>query len=369
MQDEGLPTRLSLSAGTNGSPSFDDPSVTDEVRVPRDLNGSAKAAIMVRLLLTKGADLPLEVLPEDLQALLTQQMGRMGLVDRVTLDAVVTEFADALGSVGLSFTGGLAGALSTLDGKISPQTAARLRKEAGVRQSGDPWTRLRALSPEDLAEIAQVESTEIAAVLLSKLDTAKAAALLGLLPGPLARKITYAVSQTGVVTPEAVDRIGLSLATQLDQRPIPAFDTAPSERVGAILNQSSADTRDDVLTSLDEQDQVFATSVRKSIFIFSHIAQRVAKPDVPKILRGTDPGDVVTALAFATDGDNATSAQFILDNLSSRMADTIREEIDERGKVKKRDGEAAMNAIVSAIRDMDQAGDIALITTDDSEED
>ncbi|WP_146343803.1 flagellar motor switch protein FliG [Falsiphaeobacter marinintestinus] len=364
MKDDGTLARLPLSADAErGTPPIGD------VRVPRDLEGSAKAAIMVRLLLNEGADIPLEMLPDDLQALLTQQMGSMGLVDRVTLDAVVLEFAEALGSVGLSFTGGLAGALSTLDGKISPQTAARLRKEAGVRQAGDPWIRLRALPPDELAEFAQAESIEVAAVLLSKLDTGKAAALLGLLPGPLARKIAYAVSQTGAVTPEAVDRIGLSLAGQLDQRPIPAFTAAPSERVGAILNQSSADTRDDVLTALDEEDQVFATSVRKSIFIFSHIADRVAKQDVPKILREADPGDVVTALAFATDGVNAATAQFILENLSSRMADNLREEIGERGKVRKRDGEAAMSAIVAAIRALELAGDLTLIVPEDPEED
>ena len=47
-------------------------------------------------------------------------------------------------------------------------------------------------------------------------DYTGAAALLGSMPGPDARCITYAVSLTSAVTPEAVDRIGLSLAAQLD---------------------------------------------------------------------------------------------------------------------------------------------------------
>ena len=46
-------------------------------------------------LLTEGADIPLEELPEDLQETLTHQMGRMGLVDRVTLASVAREFSDA----------------------------------------------------------------------------------------------------------------------------------------------------------------------------------------------------------------------------------------------------------------------------------
>lgn len=177
--------------------------------VPAILSKSAKAAIVVRLLINEGADIPLEELPPELQAQLTQQMGSMRVVDRVTLAAVIEEFTEAVESIGLSFPGGIAGALDALDGQIGQETAARLRKEAGVRASGDPWERLRAMEPEDLKKIIEQESTEVAAVLLSKLDVSVAAGLLGRLSGPEARRITYAVSLTSDVTPDAVDRIGL----------------------------------------------------------------------------------------------------------------------------------------------------------------
>ena len=111
------------------------------VRVPRELDDTAKAAVIVRLLLTEGEDLPIDALPSNLQAKLTAKMGGMGLIDKTTLDAVVNEFADTLEGVGLSFPRGLANAVQTIDGKISPETAARLRKEAGMREGGDPWDR------------------------------------------------------------------------------------------------------------------------------------------------------------------------------------------------------------------------------------
>jgi len=338
------------------------------VPAPKELDSTAKAAIIVRMLLNEGADLPIEELPEDMQARLTERMGRMGLVDRDTLSAVLHEFADALDGIGLTFPNGLAGALTAMDGKISPQTAARLRKEAGVRQAGDPWVRLRALSAEDLVTMISAESTEVAAILLSKLNVTKAAELLGHLPGPLARRITFAISQTGNVTPEAVDRIGLSLASQLDDRPELAFEDGPDARVGAILNQSAAVTRDDVLTGLDETDAGFANSVRKTIFTFAHIPARLAARDVPKVIRIADPGDLVTALAAATEGALAASAEHLLSNMSTRMAENLREEIEEKGTVKITDGEAAMNAIVAAIREMEQTGELELIIPEEEDE-
>ena len=129
-----------------------------------------KAAIIVRFLLNEGADIPLSDLPDALQGTLTAQMGSMRYVDRATLISVVTEFAAELEAMGLTFPHGMAGALIALDGRISPQTAARLRKEAGVRQFGDPWDQVRAADLADLIPIIQAESTEVAAVMLSKLD-------------------------------------------------------------------------------------------------------------------------------------------------------------------------------------------------------
>jgi flagellar motor switch protein FliG len=112
-----------------------------------------------------------------------------------------------------------------------------------------------------------------------------AAGLLGKLSGPDARRITYALSLTVDISPDAVDRIGLSLAAQLEAQKIPAFEVGAAERLGAILNSASTPTRDDVLTNLDETDREIAAAVRKSIFTFGHIPGRVSPRDIPRILR------------------------------------------------------------------------------------
>lgn len=329
---------------------------------PAAFGPSEKAAIVVRLLLNEGADLPLEDLPEDLQLRLARQMGQMGLIERHALEAVVEEFAQALDGIGLTFPRGIAEALSVLDGTISAETAERLRKEAGVRRAGDPWLRLQALPLDELKTIAETESIEVAAVLLSKLETAKAAELLGHLPGPLARRITYAISQTGAVTPDAVDRIGLSLASQLDRKPPVAFAHAPDERIGEILTQSASLTRDDMLSGLDETDAELARLVRRAIFTFPHIPARVTPRDVPRVIRAVEQDQLIAALTAAKDDPaNVAAADFLLANLSTRMADSLREQIEERGTVRPRDGEIAMGAVVAAIRDLARAGEIELI--------
>ncbi|WP_366513894.1 FliG C-terminal domain-containing protein [Planktotalea sp.] len=332
----------------------------------RKINSAEKAAIVVRFLMAEGANVPIDSLPENLQAELTQQMGSLRLIDRTTLIQVVEEFANELEQTGLTFPAGIAGALSEMDGEISANAAVQIRKRTGVRASGDPWERLRTLEPEKLLPLIEEESIEVAAVLLFKIDVKKAAQMLGQMPGERARRITYAISLTNSVTPDAVERIGLALTTQLGDEPVRAFTNPPVDRLGAIFNSSRSATRDDLLEGLDSQDQEFATKVRKAIFTFKHIATRIDARDIAAVLRGVDNATLITALAGATVSPLKESADFILSNMSSRIADQIREAVQERGTVSDEGGENAMSDVVANARELAQNGEILLIESVDA---
>lgn len=333
----------------------------------RTLTNREKAAVIVRLMVAKGAPITLSSLPEHIQASLAEQMSKMRLIDRNTLNRVVTEFVTELEEVGLSFPGGIEGALSIMDGHISSTAANRLRRLAGASSKADPWDRIAALPSERLLPVLENESVEIAAVMLSKLAVPKAAELLGQLAGERARRVAFAVSLTGNVDPETVRRIGMSLVTELENLPPRAFDTGPVERVCAILNQAPQTIRDQVLAGLDQDDKDFANLVRKSIFTFVHIPERVNPRDVPKITRIVEQSVLVTALAAATGSQELTdAATFFLGNLSQRMAQSLREEVAERGKVKEKDGEAAQSAVIAAIRVLEGSGELALIQDDEA---
>jgi len=327
----------------------------------RDPTPREKAAIIVRLMLAEGASVPVAALPEHMQASLTEQMGQMRLVDRTTLSAVIEEFLNELEEVGLSFPGGIDAALTMMDGHISPTAASRLRRLAGASGKADPWDRLTSLPSDRILPVLEAESVEVAAVMLSKLPVPKAAELLGKLPGDKARKVAYAVSMTGNVDPDTVRRIGFSLLSQLDAQPARAFDAGPVERVGAILNVSTSATRDDVLQGLDAEDADFAEQVRRAIFTFAHIPARILPRDVPKIVRMVEAPVLVTAFTAAqTQPQLAEVVTFFLDNMSQRLAQSVREEMAERGTVKEKDAEAAMSAVVATIRQLEGAGEIVL---------
>jgi flagellar motor switch protein FliG len=338
---------------------------------PASLPGRRKAAIIVQMCLAEGVKPPVDLLPEDLQVELTRELGHLSMIDRNTLLTIAEEFANDLEGVGLAPPTGLDAALTAMGSHLSPTALSRLRAEAAQARGLDPWAALLALEPPDIAAILRNESVEVAAVLLSKLPVTKAATTLSLIPGDIARRIAYAVSRTAQVSPEAVARIGRALAADYCGVPVPAFAHPPVERLGAILNQAQQATRDNLLDGLVDIDPAFAAGVRRAIFTFRHIPDRLPPADVPRVLRLIDQNQLVTALAAAigAGGDDAVTAEFILTNISQRMAEALREEAGERGQIKRQDGEDAMAAVVAAIRNAAQTGEITLITVEDGDED
>lgn len=332
-------------------------------RTTAKLSPKQKAAVVVRLLLSEGSVPALSSLPESKQTELAVQLARMAPVDQATVAAVAEEFASAIENIGLSFPAGLDGALGLLDGVISPSASSRLRQMSPSTYQGDPWERMDKIETDRIVGVLERESNEVAAVILSKLKVSKAAEILGRIPGDRARRITYGVSLTSSVAPDVVYRIGVSLVEELETRAPTAFSDGPVSRVGAILNYAPGSVRDAILTGLDQDDADFARQVRQAIFTFANIPERISDRDVPKIQGSAEQADLVIIAAGAEGADRA-AVDFILANISKRLAENIREEVTELGTVKPDDVEAAMVRVVTAIRELETTGEIFFVAKD-----
>ncbi len=318
-----------------------------------------------------GMPLPPGTLTPEEEAQLAAALDTLGGVEPGELAAVIDEFLTAMSpQTGLPALGAPKFPEIPPLPMIEPLVALPGGAgDFGALDAPDPWEKVLERDDAVLLAVLKAEAPEVGAIVLSKLKVSRAAQLLNTLPGPLARRITYAVSLVSAVTPRTVERIGEALGEELGRDVPRAFAGGPVERVGALLNFSRAATRDDVLEGLGETDPGFAEAVRKSIFTYVNIPARVGVRDVPKILRAIDQKVLVTALAASTVSEEAQkAAEFILGNISQRMAETIRGEIQDLGAVKAADGETAMTAVVSAIRELEEAGEIYLIAEEEGEE-
>ncbi|MBN2758896.1 MAG: flagellar motor switch protein FliG [Rhodobacteraceae bacterium] len=328
------------------------------------LTGTQKAAIIVRVLLAEGVDFPFANIPAQDQTDMTQALASLRLIDRPTMCAVVEEFVEMLEQVGLSFPENIEDALKLLDGKLDAQATRQLRTLARGGDGADPWTEIELAEDADLIRILQQESTVVGAVVLSKLSTDKAAALLAALPADLAQTLALAVARTETIAPEAVARIGAALAEQVRDKPLRAFASPSTRRVGEILNSTNASLRDQLLSGLEQSDQVFASAVRKAIFTFQDIPLRVSARDVANLVRAVSEDDLRTILA-AQDAGSAPTMDFLLENMNKRLAEGLREDAAALPRPSAKALDAAQARISGAVRAMADAGTIKLVSQDE----
>lgn len=329
---------------------------------PRHLTRPEKAAVIVRLLVGRGVDLKVNRLSSDHQRRLAHSLSKLSMIDRKTLMDVVHDFTEQVDSLALSFPDGLSEALTLMEPFLSEAPLQALKSELIDR--GDPWARVARYDVDRLRPLMDSESAEVCAVLLSKMSVGKASTLLSDMAPERAEILAHAIALTEKVSPDLVDRIGTHVADLLDAEPQSAFGKPAADRVGAILNTTAKAARDTVLSGLETRNAAFASVVKRAIFSFGHIPTRVQPADVPVITREIEPETFTTALAAAM-AEEPLAVEFILENMSKRLAEQVRDDAEARGTPKPDEGNAAMSAVVAAIRTLEEAGSIVLLTPED----
>ena len=87
---------------------------------------------------------------------------------------------------------------------------------------------------------------------------------------------------------------------------------------------------------------------------------------MPRIQRDLDTEDLTLVIAGAETEKDKASVEFILENISKRMAEGFRDDAQEKKDFKLEDVEAAMLRIVAVIRNLEQQGEIYFVLPEDA---
>ncbi|MCY4334530.1 MAG: flagellar motor switch protein FliG [Litoreibacter sp.] len=324
------------------------------------LAGPQKAAIIVQMILSEGGSLPLTSLSSTGQARLMKDFVEIGRVDKATMESVVADLERDMSMLGLSFPRSVADALETLEAHLNPDVVDDLRGKLGLAAPPSPWLQITEMPVSKLIELIPAEDTKVAAIVLSKLDPEQASEVLDRMPPEEATELAFAMQSTKKVSPEMLNKVGQSLLHALPKEKPKAFSDAPELRVANMLNSASPDRRDELLEQLAEKDPEFAANVRSNIFTFGDIATRIKDVDVLKITRDLSQEELVLAMAYAMETEKE-ACEFILSNISSRMADAMREEIADSDEIGKKQGEDAMGKVTTAVRALADLGEISIM--------
>jgi len=325
-------------------------------RAVQSLSGRQKAAI---LLITLGPEVSAQVFKhlrdEEIEQL-TLEIANVRKVDSEEKNAILTEFHQICLAQEFLTQGGIAYAKEILEKALGPAKAVEILNRLTATLQVRPFDFARKAEPMQILNFIQNENSQTIALVLSYLRPDQASAVLSSLPPEKQADVARRIALMDSTSPEVIAQIERVLEQKLSTTVTQDYTSAGGiEAIVQILNGVDRSTERTILDSLEIQDPELAEEIKKRMFVFEDIVT-LDNRSIQRIIREVDNQDLQLALKVASE----EVREAIFRNMSKRMAETFKEEMEYMGPVRLRDVEEAQTRIVATIRRLEEAGEIII---------
>jgi len=168
----------------------------------------------------------------------------------------------------------------------------------------------------------------------------------------VAKRIAIMDSTSPEIISQVEQVLEKNLATSLTED---YTQTGGIESVVEVLNGVDRSTERTILDALELEDPELAEEIKKRMFVFEDIVI-LDNRAIQRVIREVDNEDLRLALRVASE----EVKNIVFGNMSQRMAETFKEEMEYMGPVRLRDVEEAQTRIVSTIRRLEDIGEIII---------
>jgi flagellar motor switch protein FliG len=322
--------------------------------VNSQLSGYEKAAI---LLLAIGENAAVEVLKVLDQKDIRQIGAYLGALVNVGQDEhrlVLNEFRELAGTSGLSVEGKTY-LSKILNAALGKDKARRILSSLNTSENAGFET-LKSLDAASIANLLAVEHPQTGALILANLESDHAAQILSLLPANKRDAIVYRLATTEEVSPNMLDELNSVLQEELRLGSSKnAVAVGGTGLVAEILNSVKRNVEGEILTSLESKNPEIAEEIRGKMFVFEDL-ENVDDRGMQEVLREVSKEELLLALKPV---DGPLRDKFFR-NMSSRAAESLKEDMETRGPVKLSDVEASQQNIIKTVQRLAGEGRVAL---------
>ena len=320
------------------------------------LTGRQKAAI---LLITLGPEVSAQVFKhlrdEEIEQL-TLEIANVRKVDSSEKEAILTEFHEICLANEYISEGGIAYAKEVLEKALGSQKAIDILNRLTATLQVRPFDFARKADPAQILNFIQNENSQTIALVLSYLQSEQASVILSSLPQEKQADVAKRIAMMDSTSPEVISQVEKVLEQKLSSTVTQDYTNAGGiEAIVQILNGVDRGTERTILDSLEIQDPELAEEIKKRMFVFEDIVN-LDNRSIQRIIRDVENADLQLALKVASE----EVREVIFKNMSKRMAETFREEMEYMGPVRLRDVEEAQTRIVSTIRRLEETGEIII---------
>ncbi|GJL57213.1 MAG: flagellar motor switch protein FliG [Nitrospirales bacterium] len=318
------------------------------------LSGYEKAAI---LLLAIGESAAVEVLKVLDQKDIRQIGAYLGALVNVGQDEhrmVLKEFRELAGTSGLSVEGKTY-LSKILNAALGKDKARRILSSLNTSENAGFET-LKSLDAASIANLLAIEHPQTGALILANLESDHAAQILSLLPPTKRDAIVYRLATTEEVSPNMLDELNAVLQEELRLGSSKnAVAVGGTGLVAEILNSVKRNVEGEILTSLESKNPEIAEEIRGKMFVFEDL-ENVDDRGMQEVLREVSKEELLLALKPI---DGPLREKFFK-NMSTRAAESLKEDMETRGPVKLSDVEAAQQNIIKTVQRLAGEGRVAL---------
>jgi len=318
------------------------------------LTGKQKAAAIIISLGADDASKIYKFLKEDDIEQLTYEISRLQHLNPQTMENTLKDFYDLCLTQKVITEGGLEYARNVLEKAFGTQTATSLLERVTKTLRSKSFDFIRKADYKNLLTIIQNEHPQTIALILSYARADQASAVIAELPKEKRIDVVERIAKMDRTSPEIIRYVEEELEKKFNSIVSVDFtEIGGVNYVADVMNNMDRGNEKYIFDELNKKDAKLADEIRMRMFVFEDIVTMDAM-GIQRFLREVDSKDLVLAIK----GSNKEVADVLFGNMSTKMADTIKSELEYTHNIRLRDVEEAQQRIVSVIRRLEEEGEL-----------
>ncbi len=320
------------------------------------LSGRQKAAVLLIALGPERSAQLFSHLKEEEMEELTLEIANMRKVDPEEKENILEEFYQVCLAQEFVTEGGVGYAKEVLEKAMGSQKALEIINKLTASLQVRPFDFVRKADASHLLNFIQNEHPQTLALILSYLNPGQASTILASLPQEKQADVVQRIALMESTSPEVIKEVELVLERKLSSMMTQDYAaTGGIPAIVEILNSVDRGTEKFIMETLEIQNGELAEEIRKRMFVFEDIIN-LDSVSIQRFIREIENNE----LSVACKGAAEEVQDVIFANMSKRMAEMLKEEMEFMGPVRLRDVEEAQQKIVNVIRKLEEAGEIII---------
>jgi flagellar motor switch protein FliG len=320
----------------------------------RMLSGPERAAVFMLALGEQYGGKVWNLLDDDELRQLSITMSTLGTVEAEEVENLLLEFVSRLSATG-AIMGNYDATERLLHQYLPPERVVGIMDEIRGPAGRNMWEKLSNVQEQVLANYLKNEYPQTVAVVLSKLRPEHAARVLAILPEDFALDVVNRMLKMESVQKEVIERVEATLRTEFMSNLSQTRRRDAHEVMAEIFNGFDRQTETRFMTALEDTNRESAERIKNLMFTFDDLV-KLDNASAQTLMRHIDKDK----LAIALKGANETVRAFFLQNMSSRAAKMLLDDMGALGPVRLRDVDEAQGLLVNLAKDLAAKGEIMI---------